>query len=91
MYEFRRRLEDPRRTGRGPSLGLRPFALPWRDHSGFFGSKGYKANRERGKGGEDGKAKGKAKEAAGAITGNEDKNAEGQAQQSKGEAREEVA
>jgi uncharacterized protein YjbJ (UPF0337 family) len=37
------------------------------------------------------KAKGKAKEAAGAVTGNEDKNAEGQAQQSKGEAGEEVA
>jgi uncharacterized protein YjbJ (UPF0337 family) len=37
------------------------------------------------------KAKGKAKEAAGAVTGNEDKKAEGQAQQSKGEAREEAA
>ena len=37
------------------------------------------------------KAKGKAKEAAGAVTGIEDKKAEGQAQQSKGEAREEAA
>ena len=37
------------------------------------------------------KAKGKAKEAAGAVTDNEDKKAEGQAQQSKGEAREEAA
>ena len=37
------------------------------------------------------KAKGKAKEAAGALTDNEDKKAEGRAQQSKGEAREEAA
>ena len=37
------------------------------------------------------KAKGKAKEAAGAMKGNEDKKAEGRAQQRKGEAREEAA
>ena len=37
------------------------------------------------------KAKGKMKEAAGAITGDEDKKAEGRAQQRKGQAGEEVA
>ena len=37
------------------------------------------------------KAKGKAKEAAGAITGDEDKKAEGRAQQRKAEAEEQTA
>jgi uncharacterized protein YjbJ (UPF0337 family) len=37
------------------------------------------------------KAKGKVKEAAGAITGDEEKKAEGRAQQRKGDAREEAA
>ena len=37
------------------------------------------------------KAKGKAKEAAGAITGDEDKKAEGQAEQRKAEAQEQAA
>jgi uncharacterized protein YjbJ (UPF0337 family) len=36
------------------------------------------------------KAKGKAKEAAGAITGDEDKKAEGQAEQRKAEAKEQA-
>jgi uncharacterized protein YjbJ (UPF0337 family) len=37
------------------------------------------------------KAKGRMKEAAGAVTGDEDKKAEGQAQQRKGAAGEEAA
>ena len=37
------------------------------------------------------KAKGKAKEAAGAITGDEEKKAEGQAEQRKAEAQEQAA
>ena len=36
------------------------------------------------------KAKGKAKEAAGAVTGNEDKKAEGRAQQRKADAQEQA-
>jgi uncharacterized protein YjbJ (UPF0337 family) len=39
----------------------------------------------------DDKAKGRMKEAAGAVTGDEDKKAEGQAQQRKGQAGEEAA